>query len=66
MDYSHLGIFRYFNVEGNQHDDKTVWWEKLLDRMNGRIEDLLEPGTDGLRDHAMANYIAGLTKAKTA
>lgn len=66
MGYSHLGAFRYFDAKGNQHEDKAIWWEKLLDRMKGRIEDLLEPGTDGLKDHAMANYIAGLKKAKTA
>lgn len=66
LDYSHVGSFRYFDVNGDQHDEESVWWEKLLDRMKGRIEDLLQPGTDGIKDHAIVNYIKWLGKAKSA
>ena len=64
MTYSHVGTFKYFDVDGNQHDDEMVWWEKLLDRLKGRIEDILALGTDGIKDHAMTNYLAGLKKAR--
>lgn len=59
MGYSHIGTFRYFDENGNQRDDIS-WWDKLADRMKGHIEDLLEPGTDGLKDHFMANYVVCL------
>lgn len=62
MSYSHVGTFQYFDADGNQREDIS-WWEKLVDRMKGRIEDLLKPGTDGLKDHFMANYVACLEKA---
>lgn len=62
MSYSHIGTFQYFDADGNQREDIS-WWEKLVDRMKGRIEDLLKPGTDGLKDHFMANYVACLEKA---
>lgn len=39
------------------------WWDKIVDRMEGHIEDLLKPGTDGLKDHFMAGNKAGLEKA---
>jgi hypothetical protein len=30
----------------------------LLDRVAGRIEDFLKPGTAGLKDHSMIRYVA--------
>lgn len=62
MGYSHVGTFRYFDESGGQRDDIS-WWDKVVDRMTGRIEDLLEPGTDGLKDHFMANYVECTDKA---
>jgi len=62
MNYSHVGLFRYFDADGNQRDDIS-WWDKVVDRLEGRIEDLLKPGTDGLKDHFMARYVACLEKA---
>jgi hypothetical protein len=47
MQYSHVGTFRYCDVNGNQHDDEMVWWEALLDRM---------------KDHAMASYLGAVKK----
>lgn len=62
MSYSHVGTFKYFDADGNQRDDIS-WWDKVVDRIKGRIEDLLKPGTDGLKDHFMAHYEACLEKA---
>lgn len=63
LNYSHIGTFKYFDEEGNQRDDMS-WWDKLLDRVEGRIHDLLGPGTDGIKDHSMADYVTNLEKAK--
>jgi triacylglycerol lipase len=65
MRYSHAGTFRYFTETGDQADDIS-WQDKLLDRVRGRIADLLEPNTDGIKDHAMTEYIARLERAKGA
>lgn len=62
MSYSHVGTFRYFDADGDQRDDIS-WWDKVVDRMEGRIEDLLKPGTDGLKDHFMARYVASLERS---
>lgn len=62
MHYSHVGTFKYFDKDGNQRDDIS-WWEKVVDRMKGRIDDLLKPGTDGIKDHSMERYIERLKKA---
>ena len=38
------------------------WREKLVDSKQGRIEDLLKPGIDGIKDHNMSNYIKDLER----
>lgn len=62
MMYSHVGTCRYFDHAGVQHDNELVWWEKLLDRVEGRFEDLLSIGADGLLDHSIDKYIGHLLK----
>lgn len=62
MRYSHVGSFRYFDQKGRLRNDIS-WWDKIADRMRGRIDDLLEPGTDGMKDHAIDRYIKNLEKA---
>lgn len=56
MGYSHVGQFKYFDENGRLRDDLN-WWEKLLDRIHGRLADVFEPGLDGLKDHAISNYV---------
>lgn len=62
MHYSHIGTFKYFDEAGNQRDDIS-WWEKVVDRVKGRIEDVLELGTDGIKDHSMEKYVECLEAA---
>ena len=64
-DYVHIGRVKYFDTHGGLHDE-LGWWEKLKDRLQGRWEDLLKPGTDGIKDHDMERYLAHLEKAKAA
>ncbi len=61
LGYSHVGTFLYFDADGKLHSDIS-WWYRLLDSIKGNIEDFLKPGTDGIRDHAMNNYLDNLEK----
>jgi len=61
MNYSHVGTFLYFDKDGNLTDD-LHWWYQFLNRVEGRIEDLGKPGTDGLKDHSMDRYLKWLQK----
>lgn len=62
LGYYHVGKFIYFDERGNQREDIS-WWRILQNRIEGRIKDLFEMGTDGIKDHAMSNYVACLGKA---
>ena len=63
MTYSHVGTFLYFDKDGNLSED-LHWWYRLLDSVDGRIEDLGKPGTDGIKDHSMDKYQKWLDKNK--
>jgi hypothetical protein len=56
MGYAHVGQCMYFDEHGTFRAD-LAWWEKLLDRINGRIHDLFKLGTDGIKDHSMDDYL---------
>jgi triacylglycerol lipase len=56
MGYSHIGRLIYFDEYGQMRPD-VGWWEKLLDRINGRFRDLFERGTDGIKDHGISEYV---------
>ena len=57
--YSHVGQLIYFDAD-HKLQAELEWWEKLLDRMEGRWDDLFRPGTDGIKDHDMTQYLACL------
>ena len=61
LGYRHLGTFRYFDEAGNFHEDLGQW-NRFLDRMRGRVEDILEWGTDGTKDHSMDEYLKRVKK----
>ena len=54
--YSHTGELRYIDGSGVIQKDMG-FWDRFLDRVSGRIEDFLKPGTDGLTDHSMSLYV---------
>lgn len=54
--YRHIGTLRYFDEKGCCHEDISRW-NRFLDRIHGRIEDILEWGTDGTKDHGMDDYL---------
>ena len=53
--YSHTGELRYIDTSGQIEEDMGSWY-RFLDRVKGRWEDFLTPGTDGLKDHMMSRY----------
>jgi len=57
LQYRHVGTLKYFTEDGRLLD-KISLWKRFLDRVRGRMADFLEWGTDGLKDHAMPNYVA--------
>ncbi len=63
MGYAHAGTLRYFDANGDMHDD-IGWWERLLDRFQGRVEDLGKLGPEDIKDHAMDNYWECLAKQR--
>ncbi len=61
MGFSHIGTFLYFDHNGDLKSDPHFWFS-LLDRIEGRIDDLGKVGTDGLKDHFMKAYLERLEK----
>lgn len=61
MGFSHIGTFMYFDHNRDLQTDMHFWY-LLLDRIEGRVDDLGKLGTDGLKDHFMDAYLAGLEK----
>ncbi|MEM7344107.1 MAG: lipase family protein [Chloroflexota bacterium] len=61
MDYSHVGSLTYIDADGSFYND-IGWWWRFLDRVQGRVEDFLEAGTDGAKDHGSGNYIDAITR----
>lgn len=60
--YAHTGELRYIDTEGHIQTD-IAFWNQFLDRVKGRMEDFLKPGTDGLKDHAMRHYVEHIEHA---
>jgi triacylglycerol lipase len=56
MGFAHVGELIYFDEHGQWRVD-LKWWEKLLDRISGRWNDLFELGTDGIKDHGVDEYV---------
>lgn len=61
LGFSHVGTFLYFDHNQNLQTDMHFWY-RFLDSIEGRIDDLGKIGTDGLKDHFMDAYLAGLAK----
>ncbi|MCI5125416.1 MAG: lipase family protein [Candidatus Electrothrix sp. AR5] len=55
--FSHVGSLMYFTQEGQLCSDGDLsWWGKFWDKMEGRLDDFMELGTDGIKDHKMGTY----------
>lgn len=57
LGYSHIGDLWYYKESGELvMDNDLSWWDLFWDRIEGRLEDFGEFGTDGLKDHFMDSY----------
>jgi len=60
--FRHVGRILYIDVAGQVQDDIN-WWNRFLDRVKGRIEDLGKLGPDGIKDHSMEKgYVPNLAR----
>jgi triacylglycerol lipase len=59
--YTHAGTLLYFDENGSLQTNMP-WYSKLWDGVKGRFSDLLKPGTDGIKDHSMDQYVECLKK----
>ncbi len=54
--YAHIGRYVYFTARGDARTEMgALGW--IFDRLQGRIADFGELGTDGLKDHDMSRYV---------
>ncbi len=60
-DYRHVGQVLMFDAFGKLQTD-LHFWNHFLDRVLGRVADLGRPGTDGIHDHSMDQYIKHLSR----
>lgn len=52
--YTTFGRRRYFGEDGNFYAEEPTWFQELWESAKGRVEDFLEPGTDGIKDHKIS------------
>lgn len=64
LGYEHVGNFLYF-TKGGDLKTRPDFFSLLRDRLKGRLEDLFDPGTDGMKDHRMDRYVKNLEKKQT-
>lgn len=56
FDWEHVGQEKYFDSKGNLKDGNGISWiEKIRDSLSGRYYDLLDPSSDGIKDHALSS-----------
>lgn len=56
MGYDHAGQVQVFTESGELKGHMS-WLERLLDRIDGRLDDLFELGLDGIKDHSIDYYL---------
>ena len=58
--YQHVGTVKYLDSHGKLSTGKTPWRRfltRVKGQIEGRIDHLFKPGTDGLKDHGIRNYV---------
>ena len=58
--YKHVGTVKYLDSAGKLAGGATSWRRFLVrfkGQIEGRIDHLFKPGTDGLKDHGIRNYV---------
>ncbi len=65
LKYRHVGTLHYFDRSGQLSSDMSSAWDQSLDRIKGRLDDIGNPGTDGMKDHSMDLYLKLLKRNKS-
>jgi triacylglycerol lipase len=64
--YSHFGNLLYIDHDGVLHTHGGMgWWDRFWDRIEGRLDDFLDIGPDGIKDHAIDRYIEAARRAES-
>ncbi|AFY37521.1 lipase class 3 [[Leptolyngbya] sp. PCC 7376] len=63
IDYKHTGKLIYLDTDQKVHLEDLGWWQQKKDMLKGRLEDLGNLGTDGIKDHNLGDYISILKGA---
>lgn len=63
LGYRHVGKRLYIDEDGQIHK-KICYVKRLLDRIEGRIEDIFKRGFDGVKDHSISLYKSLIEKAR--
>ena len=65
--YKHVGVVKYLNDKGRLESGATPWKRFLVrvkGQVKGRIDDFLNPGPDGLKDHGIGAYVEILERLR--
>lgn len=62
MGYRRIGRVVVFDSKGKLQTDPH-FWNTLVNRLVGRVDDLGKPGTDGIKDHSMVCYVKNLERS---
>jgi triacylglycerol lipase len=65
MGYSHAGTLLHFSDKGKLTSDPDRWYA-LLNRMQGRLDDLLDMALADLRQHSIDHYVKLCEKNRAA
>jgi len=60
MGYCHVGKFVYITEDQKKLSSDAGFWFRFLDRVRGAVDDLGDMNFDGVKDHAMADYLKAI------
>lgn len=60
MGYSHVGNFVYISEDQKMLSSDAGFWFRFLDQVRGAVDDLGDMNFDGVKDHAMADYLKAI------
>lgn len=65
--FKHVGTVKYLDSRGQLKSGASPWKRFLIrvkGQVEGRVQDFMKPGTDGLKDHGIKNYVRILQNLK--
>ena len=56
FNFRHIPSKLFYFKESGECVNDISWWDRFKDRVHGRLADIGEWGTDGLKDHSVSKY----------